>query len=170
MLKSTFFWTYQQPFSLPVLDKVVAGKAVLLIHRTTATCELVSFCQRYPDNEFYISRDLILLVKRLNKAGVVKKWHRDTFSHGADFSRCPKVQLGEAETLNGEHHIRVFLLIVVGIGVACAVLLAEMLVPKSISGSGNVTALRVRRWAQRRRRHPTADGLRRDATSALHAP
>ncbi|KAH8022813.1 hypothetical protein HPB51_005178 [Rhipicephalus microplus] len=57
MLKPTSLLTYRQLFSLPVLDEVAAGKAVLLIDRTTATYELASFCQHYPDNEFYISRD-----------------------------------------------------------------------------------------------------------------
>ncbi|KAL1457286.1 hypothetical protein MTO96_043538, partial [Rhipicephalus appendiculatus] len=109
-------------------------------------------------------------VKRLNEAGVVSKWHRDTVSHGADFSRCPKVEQGEAETLDFEHHRSVFLLIVVGNGVAFAVLVAEMLVAKSISGSGNVAALRVHRWAERRRRQHTLDGLRHDTTRDQHEP
>ncbi|KAL3196556.1 hypothetical protein MRX96_015422 [Rhipicephalus microplus] len=133
MLKPTSFLTYRQLFSLPVLDEVAAGKAVLLIDRTTATYELASFCQHYPDNEFYISRDRFFLnplavyysrkrdvvirlmkkwekrVKRLNEAGVVSKWHRDTVSHGADFSRCPKVERGEPETLDFDHHRSIFL-------------------------------------------------------------
>ncbi|KAL1479408.1 hypothetical protein MTO96_051866 [Rhipicephalus appendiculatus] len=176
MLKPTSFLTYRQIFSRPVLDEVAAGKAVLLTDKTTATYKLASLCQHYPENEFYISRDRFFLnplvvyysrnqervmrlmkewekkVKRLNEAGVMSKWHRDTISLGADFSRCPKVQQGEAETLDFEHHLSVFLLIVAGNGVAFGVLVAEMLLAKSIARSGNVAALGVRRWIQRERR------------------
>ncbi|KAL1466039.1 hypothetical protein MTO96_042986 [Rhipicephalus appendiculatus] len=84
MLKPTSFLTYRQLFSLPVLDEVAAGKAVLLIDRTTATYELASFCQHYPDNEFYISRDRFFLnplaVYYSRKRDVVmrlmKKWEK----------------------------------------------------------------------------------------------
>ncbi|KAL1487267.1 hypothetical protein MTO96_046596 [Rhipicephalus appendiculatus] len=67
-------------------------------------------------------------VKWLNEAGVVSKWHHDTVSLGADFSRCPKVQQGEAETLDFNHHRSVFLLIVAGNGLAFILVLAELFV------------------------------------------
>ncbi|KAH7964161.1 hypothetical protein HPB51_027602 [Rhipicephalus microplus] len=84
MLKPTSFLTYRQLFSMPVLDEVAVGKAVLLIDRTTATYELASFCQHYPDNEFYISRDRFFLnplavyysPKRDVVIRLMKKWEK----------------------------------------------------------------------------------------------
>ncbi|KAH6930903.1 hypothetical protein HPB50_020804 [Hyalomma asiaticum] len=159
--------TYRQLFSPPVLDEVAASKAVLLSDKTTATYRIAASCQRYPDNEFYFSRDRFFLnplvvyysrkqervmhvmqiwqqkVKRLNEAGIISKWYHDSVSKKVDFSRCPKVQQGEAETLDFEHHRSVFLLIVAGNGVAFAVLVAEMLFAKSVAGAGKVSAVRI---------------------------
>ncbi|KAH7945036.1 hypothetical protein HPB49_005095 [Dermacentor silvarum] len=158
MLKPSSFLTYRQLFSVAVLDEVAAGKAVLLSDRTTAMYKLAALCKQYPDHEFYISRDRFFLnplvvyysrkwntvkhlmkkwekrVKWLNEAGVISKWHHDTTSLGADFSRCPKVQQGEAETLDFEHHRSVFLLILAGNGLAFTVLVAEIYWPKVWAG------------------------------------
>ncbi|XP_075550247.1 glutamate receptor-like [Dermacentor variabilis] len=176
MLKPSSFLSYRQLFSAAVLDEVSAGKAVLLSDRTTAMYKLAALCKRYPDHEFYISRERFFFnllvvyysrerstvmhlmkkwekrVKWLNEAGVVSKWHHDTVSLGADFSRCPKVQQEEAETLNFEHHRSVFLMILAGNGIACAVLGAEMLLSKSIVRSCNGSDLRARRRAARMKR------------------
>ncbi|KAH7945037.1 hypothetical protein HPB49_005096 [Dermacentor silvarum] len=173
MLKPSSFLTYSQIFSAAVLDEVVAGKAVILSDRTTAMYKLAALCNRYPDHEFYISRDRFFLnplvvyysrkqktvmhlmkkwekrVKWLNEAGVISKWHRDTISLGADFSRCPKVQQGEAETLDFEHHLSVFLLILAGSGLAFAVFVAEILLAEGVGRSCNRAALRVRRRVSR---------------------
>ncbi|KAL3196559.1 hypothetical protein MRX96_015425 [Rhipicephalus microplus] len=156
MLKPSSFLTYRKLYSHSVLDEVAAGRAVVLSDRTTAMYKLASLCKRYPDHEFYIARHRFFFnplvvyysrrrsavaklmkkwgrrVKWLDEAGVVSKWHHDTVSLGADFSRCPKVQQGEAETLDFDHHRSVFLLIVVGSGLACVVFLAEVLVAKRV--------------------------------------
>ncbi|KAH7951925.1 hypothetical protein HPB52_015455 [Rhipicephalus sanguineus] len=182
MLKPGSFLTYRKLYSADVLDEVAAGKAVVLSDRTTAMYKLASLCKRYPDHEFYIARHRFFLnplvvyysrkrsavrklmkkwgkrVKWLDEAGVVSKWHHDTVSLGADFSRCPKVQRGEAETLDFDHHRSVFLLIVAGNGLACAVFLAEMLLAKRVGGYESSAGPRmhphtmsIRRMAARRR-------------------
>ncbi|KAH7945679.1 hypothetical protein HPB49_013821 [Dermacentor silvarum] len=168
MLKPSSFLTYRQLFTAAVLDEVAEGKAVVLSDRTTAMYKLAALCKQYPDHEFYIARDRFFFnplvvyysrmrntvmhlmktwekrVKWLNEAGVVSKWHHDTVSLGADFSRCPKVQQGEAETLDFDHHRSVFLLILAGNGVACAVFIAEILLAKSVGRPSNGTASRMR--------------------------
>ncbi|KAL1473278.1 hypothetical protein MTO96_038789, partial [Rhipicephalus appendiculatus] len=92
-------------------------------------------------------------VKWLNEAGVVSKWHHDTVSLGADFSRCPKVQQGEAETLDFNHHRSVFLLIVAGNGLAFILVLAELfLASRKVGSPANGAIPRRRRRAPRGKR------------------
>ncbi|XP_054924658.1 uncharacterized protein [Dermacentor andersoni] len=63
---------------------------------------------------------------RLTEAGVVLKWYGETVSSGGDFSRCPRVDVGEQDTLNFDHLRSVFLLLLTGHGLAlAAVLVAE---------------------------------------------
>ncbi|KAH8030473.1 hypothetical protein HPB51_007286 [Rhipicephalus microplus] len=63
-------------------------------------------------------------------AGVLNKWHDDTESLAGDFSRCPKVRMGEAEQLDFEHHQPIFILFLAGHALALVALLAEVTVSR----------------------------------------
>ncbi|XP_077496485.1 uncharacterized protein LOC144107365 [Amblyomma americanum] len=138
---------YRRLWSATVLDQVVEGKAVIVGDRTTLVYQAAKRCRRYPHHEFYIGRERLfshplvvyynrrnvrLLMNawerrrsRLTEAGVVLKWHAETVSSGGDFSRCPRVDVGERDNLDFDNLRSVFLLLLAGHGLATAVLLAE---------------------------------------------
>ncbi|XP_037498789.1 glutamate receptor ionotropic, kainate 5-like [Rhipicephalus sanguineus] len=141
---------YRRLWSAHVLDQVVAGKAVIIGDRTTLLYHASEVCHRYPHHEFYMGKErlfshpLVVYYNRenvrflmnawerrraqLTEAGVVLKWHGETVvsSSGGDFSRCPRVDVGEQDTLHFDHLHSVFLLLLTGHGLALAALVAEL--------------------------------------------
>ncbi|KAH7949276.1 hypothetical protein HPB49_006939 [Dermacentor silvarum] len=151
-LKPSFRVPYRRLYSPSVLDEVANGKAVILADRTSATYQITKACRSYPGHEFYFGRErlfshmfvvyygrhreraLVNVMKQWNKrmnwlteAGVVRKWHDDSESLAGEFSRCPKIRMGEAEQLDFEHHRPIFVLILAGHALALVAFLAEML-------------------------------------------
>ncbi|XP_065281014.1 glutamate receptor ionotropic, kainate 5-like [Dermacentor albipictus] len=136
---------YRRLWSADVLDQVAAGKAVIVGDRTTLLYHAAQRCHRYPHHEFYLGRErlfshpMVVYYRRdnvrfimnawerrrarLTEAGVVLKWYGETVSSGGDFSRCPRVDVGEQDTLHFEHLRSVFLLLLTGHGLALAALL-----------------------------------------------
>nr|XP_037273021.1 glutamate receptor ionotropic, kainate 3-like [Rhipicephalus microplus] len=140
---------YHRLWSEHVLDQVVAGKAVIIGDRTTLLYHASEVCHRYPHHEFYMGKErlfshpLVIYYNRQNvrfimnawerrrarltEAGVVLKWHGDTVvSSRGDFSRCPRVDVGEQATLHFDHLHSLFWLLLIGHGLALAALVAEL--------------------------------------------
>ncbi|XP_070396278.1 glutamate receptor ionotropic, kainate 5-like isoform X1 [Dermacentor albipictus] len=179
-LKPRFRVPYRRLFSPAVLDEVVNGKAVILSDRTSATYQITKACHDYPGHEFYFGRERLLshmlvvyygrrrepalenVMKQWNKrmnwlteAGVVRKWHDDTESLAGEFSRCPKIRMGEAEQLDFEHHRPIFVLVLAGHALALVVLLAEVLLAWRVaapSGASRSPARLPRTYARRNKR------------------
>ncbi|KAH9368396.1 hypothetical protein HPB48_012674 [Haemaphysalis longicornis] len=139
----TRLWT---PF---VLDQVANGKAVIIADRVTLTYQAAKACQNYPDTEFYIGRENVIShpmvfyynrlrlpqvfklweerIVRVQEMGIFSKWKAESLALRGDFSRCPKAEIGEADTLDFVHHRSIFLLWLGGIALAGVVLLVELL-------------------------------------------
>ncbi|XP_049513457.1 uncharacterized protein LOC119431423 [Dermacentor silvarum] len=151
-LTPSFRVPYRRLYSPDVLDEVANGKAVIIADRTSAIYQMSRACHSYPSHEFYFGRErlfshmqviyyrrlreptLMNVVKQWNKrmnwlteAGLLRKWHEDTESLAGEFSRCPKIRMGEAEQLDFEHHQPMFALVLAGHALALVALLAEML-------------------------------------------
>ncbi|KAK8781821.1 hypothetical protein V5799_016835 [Amblyomma americanum] len=93
---------------------------------------------------------------RLTEAGVVLKWHAETVSSGGDFSRCPRVDVGERDNLDFDNLRSVFLLLLAGHGLATAVLLAEAVLATLVRCCGanaprNGTTVQHRHHARHRK-------------------
>ncbi|XP_075526787.1 uncharacterized protein LOC142558540 [Dermacentor variabilis] len=151
-LKPNFRVPYRRLYSPAVLDEVASGKAVIIADRTSALYQMARACRGYPGHEFYFGRErlfshmqvvyygrrrepaLMNVMKQWNKrmnwlteAGLLRKWHEDTESLAGDFSRCPKIRMGEAEQLDFEHHRPILVLVLAGHAIALLALLAEVL-------------------------------------------
>ncbi|KAH6921890.1 hypothetical protein HPB50_006215 [Hyalomma asiaticum] len=160
-LTANFRLRYHQLYSPAVLDEVANGRAVIIADRTSAVYQIARACHSYPGHEFYFGREPlfshIMVIyygrnlerkldnvmtqwnKRMNwltEAGVLHKWKEHTQSLAGDFSRCPKIRMGEAEQLDFEHHQPIFVLILVGHAAALIALLAELAVNSIAATSG----------------------------------
>ncbi|XP_075729421.1 glutamate receptor ionotropic, kainate glr-3-like isoform X2 [Rhipicephalus microplus] len=167
---------YHRLYSPAVLDEVANGRAVIIADRTSAAYQITKACHSYPGHEFYFGRErlfshmmviyygrhrhpqLTSVMKKWNTrmnwligAGVLNKWHDDTESLAGDFSRCPKVRMGEAEQLDFEHHQPIFILFLAGHALALVALLAEVTVSRIAAPSATSRRpLRIRRTYVRR--------------------
>ncbi|KAL3191947.1 hypothetical protein MRX96_059449 [Rhipicephalus microplus] len=119
---------YHHLWSDHVLDQVAAGKAVIIGDRTTLLYHASEVLHRYPKHEFYMGKErLFSHPLEWCSAGVVLKWLGDTvISSRGDFSRCPHVDVAEQDTLHFDHLHSVFLLLLIGHGLALAALVSEL--------------------------------------------
>ncbi|XP_049275729.1 uncharacterized protein LOC125760098 [Rhipicephalus sanguineus] len=152
-LTPSFRVHYHRLYSPAVLDEVANGRAVIIADRTSAVYQIARACHSYPGHEFYFGRERLFshmmviyygrhrerkltnVMKKWNtrmnwltEAGLLNKWHDDTESLAGDFSRCPKIRMGEAEQLDFEHHQPIFVLFLAGHALALAALLVEVAV------------------------------------------
>lgn len=82
---------------------------------------------------------------------MVLKWHAETVSSGGDFTRCPRVEAGEQDTLNFDNLRSVFLLLLTGHGLALAVLIAELFLLIVARSSRRIAESHIKPLRYRRR-------------------
>ncbi|KAH9380100.1 hypothetical protein HPB48_003130 [Haemaphysalis longicornis] len=117
MLTPRSFVTSSRLYAPFVLDQIATGKAVLIGDRHHVDLPGGHELPQVPGQSSWA-----------REHGILLKWHADSTALGGDIVRCPKVDIGEADTLDFEHHRSIFLLFLEGNALAGIVMLVELAV------------------------------------------
>ncbi|XP_042147246.1 uncharacterized protein LOC8030316 [Ixodes scapularis] len=148
MLKGYSVVSNDRLWSEEILREVAHGQAVIIATRTSALYQMSMRCRDIPNTEIYVMKERLMwfpLVVYYNRArassvglafdkrlkwvketGLMNKWHADMVTRGGDLSQCPKETTGELDTLQFNHISSVFVLLAVGLGLAVAAFVCEV--------------------------------------------